>query len=176
MDITKQRAFSYSIIFFSVLALISAHSLEFLGILPCRLCMYQRIVYYIMVVLGTLMVLMQKKDSLDIFLKVIQYLTFFLFVIGIFIGIFQVLVEYNLVKYNSSCTASFSGVNSPEELFESINSKDLVACDKPQLFILGLSLAEWNCIYMIFMLSISLFVRYKEISFIKNFLEKNAEK
>jgi disulfide bond formation protein DsbB len=169
VNTNKQRAFSYSIIIFSVFALAFAYAVESFGIVPCRLCKYQRVVYYVMGTFGLLMILMINKNISERYLKAFEFMIYGVFAVGLALGIFQVLVEHNIVKYESSCTASFSGVNSPEEFLESINSKDLVACDKPQLIVLGISLAGWNCIYMIFMLSICLFIRYKEVSFIKKF-------
>jgi disulfide bond formation protein DsbB len=176
VNTNKQKAFSYCIIIFSVLALIFAYAVEFFGIVPCRLCKYQRVVYYVMTAFGIFMIPMINKNISERYLQSLEYIIYGIFAVGLGLGMFQVLVEHGIVKYESSCTASFSGVNSPEEFLESINSKDLVACDKPQLFVLGISLAGWNCIYMIFMLLICIFMRYKEISFIKKILEKNAEK
>lgn len=82
--------------------------------------------------------------------------------IGIGIGIFQVLIEEHIIEYDSSCTAKMMNINSPEELLNSINAKDLVACDMPQIKIFFVSLAGWNVIYMLFLLFISLVIRYKK--------------
>jgi disulfide bond formation protein DsbB len=81
---------------------------------------------------------------------------------GIGLGVFQVLVEKHIIKYESSCTTTIGDISSAEELFSSIQSKDLVACDVPQIEIFSLSLAGWNVLYMLFTLCLSLVIMYKK--------------
>jgi disulfide bond formation protein DsbB len=154
------KTFSYFTIAFSLFALVFAYSLERFGFPPCRLCLYQRIVYYLILSCGTIMLVLVHMD-------ILKYRSFFLSIIciliisGIALSVFQVLVEYKIIKYESTCTASFDKVESPEEFMSSLNEKDLVACDKPQLVVFGISLAGWNGIYMLFMLLINLLILYK---------------
>lgn len=160
MEQTKKRI-AYVNLLFSTLALVFAYILELFNIKPCRLCNYQRMIYYAIIATILLLLFFCKKPSKKAAILGSEFLLYLLIVFGICLGIFQVLVENHLVEYNSSCTSTFSNVTSPEAFLSSLNAKDLVACDKPQIKVLGLSLAGWNCLYMIFMLVISFFIRYK---------------
>ena len=168
----KYSLFSYIIIFASVLALGIAYLLEFFGIHPCRLCIYQRIIYYILVFIGVLMLIFIKKELKKFYIVFSAIIIYVLLVAGLGLSIFQVAIEHQLIEYDSSCTASFNDVNSPEEFLLSINKKDLVACDKPQIMLYGISLAGLNCFYILLVLSISLFIIYKVNFPIKKFLKK----
>jgi disulfide bond formation protein DsbB len=145
----------------SVLALTFAYILELFDIYPCRLCLYQRYVYYGLIIMTIALILILKIQAKKI-LYFIEYIIHLLFLIGIGIGIFQLLIENHIINYESSCTTTVGNISSPEELFESINSKDLVACDMPQIEILNLSLSGWNVLYMIVILYISLLIMYKK--------------
>jgi len=157
----------------SVLALIFAYTLESFGIYPCRLCFYQRYVYYGLIILSIIMILfIQKLPNKGLYsLRYIEYNIYLSFLIGISIGIFQLLIEMHLIDYNSPCTTSIGSITSPEELFTSISSKDLVPCDVPQIEILNLSLSGWNIIYMVFILCVSLLIMYKREKTKKNYGE-----
>lgn len=144
----------------SVLALTFAYILELFDIYPCRLCLYQRYVYYGLIIMTISII--SSKNRLKKILYFIEYSIYLLLFIGISIGIFQLLIENHIINYESSCTTTVGNISSPEELFESINSKDLVACDVPQIEVLNLSLSGWNVLYMIVILYISLLIMYKK--------------
>ena len=156
------KHYSYFIILISVLALAFAYTLQLFDIYPCRLCIYQRYIYYGLIISSIILIFLIKKTLF----KVIYYLElfiYFLLIAGISIGVFQVLIEEKIIDYESSCSTSISNISSSEELFTLIDSKDLVACDIPQIVIFHLSLSAWNVIYMIFILCVSLLIMYKRI-------------
>ncbi len=154
------KGYACSILLLSVVALIFAYILELFNIFPCKLCIYQRYVY-LGLILSTISLVIAIKKKSEKFLKFLEWTAYCLLIIGISIGIFQFLVEKHWITYESSCTANISGVSTPEEFLSSINSKDLVACDVPQIEILNLSLGGWNVLYMFGMLCISVLIMYK---------------
>ena len=153
--------YSYFILGLSILAIMFAYTLELFDIYPCRLCIYQRYVYYCLIIAALSMLLFLKKGS-EQTLNFLEWIIYCLLLAGMGIGIFQLLVEKHLINYESSCTTTIGNITSPEELFLSINSKDLVACDVPQIEIFNLSLSAWSVLYMICILCVSLLIMYKK--------------
>jgi disulfide bond formation protein DsbB len=168
----KYSLLSYIIIFSSVLALGIAYLLEFFNIYPCRLCIYQRVIYYILALVGIFILIFVKKNFIKPYIVCSEFIIYVLLIGGIGLSVFQVMIEHNLIEYESACTTSFNNIHSPEEFLSSINEKDLVACDKPQIIVYGISLAGLNCLYMLLVLFISLFMIYKNNFPIKNFEKK----
>ena len=176
-----------SLLVLSVLAIVSAHVMEHFGILPCRLCLYQRMVYYALImVTGTVLLTMRinipiirtsgetslvyqlwekfihiKDDEndypnmFDSSAMIGIVLSYALLLAGMGIAVFQVLIEQNLISYESPCTTNFGALKSPKEFLSAIYNKDLVSCDKPQMTILGISLSGWNACYTLFMCVVS---------------------
>lgn len=152
----------------SILAIVFAYTLELFDIYPCRLCIYQRYVYYGLM-FSTISMLFVFKKRIVQTLYFLEWIIYSLLLLGICIGIFQLLIESHLIKYESSCTTSIGNITSPEELFTSIDSKDLVACDVPQIEIFNLSLSGWNVLYMLTVLCVSLLIMYKREKTEKNY-------
>lgn len=153
----KYKTLGYTLIALSVLALACAYSLEFFSLHPCKLCIYQRVVYYVLILNAIMIIVLAKKPTVRLHLL----LTYLIVMAGIGIAVFQILVEQHIIIYESSCTTKMSGIQSPEDFLSSIQSKDLVACDVPTV-IMGLSLSSWNLIYMLFVLCITILLMYKE--------------
>ncbi|MGL9726204.1 MAG: disulfide bond formation protein B [Wolbachia sp.] len=146
-----------SIIFLlsSAAALIFAYALEcFFNMLPCKLCIYERIVYY---VAGLLAVAYMLKDN-----KILIYAMFFSYLIGVMISFYHVGLELHLFYDVLGCTEQASGNVSVEELRNNLlNSNYSPSCDRPH-YIFGISLATWNLIYLIATLFLSGKMYYRE--------------
>lgn len=132
----------------SAVALIFAYVLEyFFNMLPCRLCIYERVVYY---VAGLLAVAYMLKDS-----KVLVYGMFCSYLIGVIISVYHVGLELHLFHDVLGCTEQASSNASIEELRNNLlNPNYSPSCDRPH-YIFGISLATWNLIYLIAALFLS---------------------
>ncbi len=175
----------------SVLALVAAYIMEYFGVLPCRLCIYQRMVYYAVIILNGAVLLLiktntpmmygtantrsgtyalwakmacintQERDypnAMDANAMLCMILTLFILLGGVSIAVFQLMIENNLISYDSPCTTNFFNLTSPQALLSAIRNKDLIPCDKPQMVVLGISLSGWNGIYMLFLCTVSLLI------------------
>ncbi|CCF77915.1 disulfide bond formation protein DsbB [Wolbachia endosymbiont of Onchocerca ochengi] len=140
-----------SIIFLlsSTFALIFAYVLEyFFNMLPCKLCIYERIVYYIT---GLLVVVHMLKKN-----KILIYAMFCSYFIGTVISFYHIGLELHLFYDILGCTEQVVGDNvSIEELRNKLlNPNYSPSCDRPS-YILGVSVATWNLIYLIAALFLS---------------------
>ncbi|MGL9732645.1 MAG: disulfide bond formation protein B [Wolbachia sp.] len=132
----------------SAFALIFAYVLEyFFYMLPCKLCIYERIVYYVAVLLAVANIIKDKK--------ILVYIMFCDYFIGAIISFYHVGLELCLFHDILGCTEQVSGNVSIEELRNNLlNPNYSPSCDRPH-YVLGVSLATWNLIYLIAALFLS---------------------
>ncbi|MDM8334864.1 disulfide bond formation protein B [Wolbachia pipientis] len=132
----------------SAAALIFVYVLEYsFNMLPCELCIYERVVYYIT---GLLAVACMLKNN-----KILIYAMFSSYLIGAVISFYHVGLELHLFHDVLGCTEQASDNASVEELRNSLlNPNYSPSCDRPY-YILGISLATWNLIYLIAALFVS---------------------
>lgn len=124
----------------SAAALVIAYMLEyFLNMLPCKLCIYERVVYY---VAGLTAIVCILKNN-----KILIYVMFCSYIIGAIISFYHMGLEFHWFYDVLGCTEQTSGNASVEELKNNLlNPNHSPSCDRPY-YILGLSLATWNLIY-----------------------------
>ena len=116
------------------LALISQYGY---GFHPCELCIWQRWAYGAVVAVALLSLKFPKLKSL--------------MVLAIFtvsgIAIFHFGIEQKWWEGFSSCSSSFKGALTIEELKAQIMGAPVTRCDEATWFLLGLSMAGWNVLY-----------------------------
>ncbi|WP_246228234.1 disulfide bond formation protein B [Wolbachia endosymbiont of Litomosoides brasiliensis] len=129
-------------------ALIFAYVLEyFFNMLPCKLCIYERMVYY---VAGLLAVVCMLENN-----KILIYAMFCSYLMGVIISFYHIGLELHLFHDVLGCTEQASGNASVEELRDNLlNHSYSPSCDRPR-YILGISLATWNLVYLIAALFLS---------------------
>lgn len=141
--ILKPKYLLYFLFSAAAVALLLAYITQYgFGYRPCVLCLYQRIPFYGIVVV-TVLGLITPKESIKRYAIYIS-LMFLLFNSGL--AFYHALVEKKVLKFNSACTSSLSGIESVEEMEKQL-TEDVVRCDEPAFKIFGLSMAGWNAIY-----------------------------
>ena len=151
----KKRIIEILFLLSSAFALISAYIMEYrFGILPCKLCYYQRIIYFLSILFSLICIAKPKNFIITILITC--------YLINILIAGYQVAVEQHWVENLVSCVSEIdlNGL-SDEEILDLTTSSDQIRCDIPQILILGISLAGWNMIYCCFVLSVYFHFRKK---------------
>ena len=129
------------ILIFSLVALISAYSIEYiLGYKPCSLCLIERIPYGISIILITTIIILKKNEEFFVILLVLT------FVFSLAISVYHFGIEQGFFQESSIC-----GVNN---LTESITKEDLlkqlskktISCGDVTFRIFGLSLTSINIV------------------------------
>ncbi len=140
--------------FAAIAALASVYIAEFgFGILPCKMCYYQRWVY--IAILAVCMFALHPKFPKEWGVKIIIALLF----VSMCVSITHLGVENGWVQLDLSCTGNLhSKTDDIEEFKAMIMAKDDIPCDVVSFSFLGLTLAGWNFIYssLLFMLSLAL--------------------
>ena len=113
------------------------------GLHPCDLCIYQRIPYAAIIIIGLVGGLLVKSQRVRYAFVVICAL---LFLLDAGIAGYHTGVELGIFKGPTACSSNSSSVKTLEELRAEIMNAPLVTCAQAMIYVLGLSMAAWNMI------------------------------
>lgn len=128
------------------LALLSQYGF---GLHPCELCLWQRIPYVALIAVAVLLLIWPRYLRLGIGISALLWLS------EAALAFYHVGVEQGWWQSSTGCTAQTDALMTLEELRASILNSPLVPCDQPELVVLGLSMAGWNGLYSLLMVTIS---------------------
>ena len=136
----------YLLITVSFCILVSTLLIEYIfNFPPCKLCIYQRIPYLLIIIFGIGLIFFKKiKGFLFIFI-ILQ-------VVNLFMASFHSLVERGVVEYEMSCTSSGSDIQTIEELRNFLEKVPIAKCNEILFSIMGLSLANINLVVSILLI------------------------
>ena len=142
----------FALLFINISILLSAYYIQYvLKVPPCPMCQYQRIPYYLAVVmLGVFFF-----NIMD-FKKLILILIFLSF-INIAISFYHIGIEQGFFNELTSCKDDLSA-NNTQELLKELSNKGVVSCKEVSFRIFGFSLATLN-----FLVNIALILFYSLI-------------
>lgn len=118
-----------------------------LMIAPCKICLYQRIPHYSVLIF---LVLSYLFESLRRYLMLIIC---FAFMVASILSFAQLGLEEKWFQFETSCSSNLAGISSFEEYRDKILNDDEIKCDYVAYRIMGFSLSFWN-----FIISISIFL------------------
>jgi disulfide bond formation protein DsbB len=136
----------YFLIIISFCILISTLLIEYVfDFPPCKLCIYQRIPYVLIIILGITLVFLGKKKEFLFSFIVLQIVNFV-------IASFHSLVERGVVEYEMNCTSTGADIQTIEELRIFLEKVPITKCNEILFSIMGLSLANFNLIVSILLI------------------------
>jgi disulfide bond formation protein DsbB len=149
-SVFKHKYFIIASIIIAAGALASVYIMQyFFGILPCKLCNYQRVPYALMIAFSSWALFAGCKRKIVLML-------IFLWSVEVLLAGFHSGVEYGWWDYDSICTAEQLATTSLQEFKNTLQSADLVSCKKPNFWVLGLTLAVWNFLFAFAMLGVNI--------------------
>ncbi|MBY0519389.1 MAG: disulfide bond formation protein B [Sphingomonas sp.] len=117
------------------------------GLIPCEMCHWQRWPHYSAIVLATLAFLLPAPAAqrIAVALAALAILT------SGAIGVFHAGVEYHWWQGITACALppGAGGGGSTDAILERILKTPVVACDRPQWTLFGISLAGFNAVFSI---------------------------
>ena len=131
----------------SVCVVIFVHYLEYIGFTPCKLCIYQRWPWYLIIFLSLISIFYNKK--------VYPYNKFIIFMI--FVGSaayagWHAGIEWAFWEGPTTCETGTNKIESHDNLLENIQSiQSFVSCSEAGFRFLGISLAGYNFISSLIM-------------------------
>lgn len=123
------------------------------GLPPCELCLYQRVPYAVVVLLGVVGVIMSKGRS-KAGIVIVLWLMVPAILASAGLGLFHWGVEQGWWIFESGCTVGSSPAGDGQELTvedlrAAIMAAPVVRCDEALWSFLGLSMAGWNMLISI---------------------------
>ena len=129
-----------------------------LGHEPCKLCLYERIPYFLSILLIIKILFFEKYE------KITLLILFLVFVGGTALAFYHFGIEQDFFSESLICKAEdLSKILSKEQLLEQLIQNN-VSCKDVSFRILGLSLAAINTIFSLFLsvIFIKLFLNYEK--------------
>tara|TARA_B100001057_G_scaffold369223_1_gene372827 strand:- start:1649 stop:2116 length:468 start_codon:yes stop_codon:yes gene_type:complete len=138
----------YGIFFFSIVSILFAFYLQYiLGHAPCKLCIYQRIPYYLIIAIGVINLLLNK------YLKFSLILISVLLLSELLISGFHTLSTFGIIEYTGcESTTLPTDINQLKEAL--LNNSLEVTCSNANLNFYGIPLSFYNTLFSAFFLLI----------------------
>jgi len=153
----KNKKILFSILVFISLVLVSAFIIEYiLEHQPCKLCLYERIPYFLSILLIAKILLVEGHE------KITLLIISLVFVISSILAFYHFGIEQGFFKESLICTAeNLSNTLTKEELLKEL-TKNSIGCKNVGFKILGFSLASINTIISIVLsvIFLRLFINY----------------
>ena len=146
----------YGIFFFSIISTLFAFYLQYvLGHAPCKLCIYQRVPYYLIIAIGLINLLFNKYLKFSLFLISILLLS------ELFISGYHTLSTFGIIEYTGCESATLpTDINQLKEAL--LNDSLVVTCSNANLKFFGIPLSLYNTLFSAFFLLIIILNAYKK--------------
>lgn len=146
----------YGIFFFSIVSIFFAFYLQYiLGHAPCKLCIYQRVPYYLIIAIGVINLLFNK------YLKFSLILISVLLLSELFISGYHTLSTFGIIEYTGCESATLpTDINQLKEAL--LNDSLVVTCSNANLKFFGIPLSLYNTLFSAFFLLIIIVNAYKK--------------
>ena len=149
--------FLFSILIFISFVLVSAFVIEYqLGHTPCKLCLYERIPYFLSMLLITKIIFFKNYEKITLFILSLVFMS------SAILAFYHFGIEQGFFSESSACTNNnLSKILSKEEILEQLE-KNSISCKEVSFSIFGLSLAAINTIFSLILsvIFIKLFLNY----------------
>ena len=159
IKMTKQinKKFIFSILVFTSLILVSAFIIEHrLGHKPCKLCLYERIPYFLSMLLIIKMLFIKKYERFTLLIL------FLVFISSTVLAFYHFGIEQGFFEESIACTTRDAlDILTKEQLLEQLK-QNTISCKEVGFRIFGLSLAAINTIFSLILsvIFIKLFLKY----------------
>ena len=163
MKITEQinKKFLFAVLLFISLVLVCAFVIEYkLDHQPCRLCLYERIPYFLSIILIMKILFFRGYEKITLLILSL------VFVFSSVLAFYHFGIERGFFEETLACnTGNFSETLSKEEILEQLK-QNTIGCKNVSFRIFGLSLAAINSIFSICLSIIftKLFLNYRQNS------------
>ena len=133
-----QRKLFLTLLIFKALIILSAIYIEYILKVPaCNLCLYQRIPYYLSILILFYIVL---NKSTNIILIISLAILMF---VNIVLSIYHVGVEQQIISEPMLCRSN-SNIQNVDQLLENLKNNTFISCNDVNFTFLGFSLASIN--------------------------------
>ena len=147
------------ILIFSIIALLTAYFIEYiLGHQPCNLCLYERIPYFLTIMILSLSFIFKRFEKTYLILLSI------IFISATLISFYHFGIEQGFISESLVCELNSNNNNlTTEDLLKELEKKS-VSCKDVTFKILGFSLATINTIisFILSVILLKMFINYEK--------------
>ena len=147
-SIAKQPAYQWAAIslFTAVAVILGALAFEHIGgFLPCPLCLQQRYAYYVAIPLLFIAMVFLSSGPRSAAIALLFFCSM-IFLANAAFGVYHAGGEWGYWELPATCSSTGEVSGGGANLHKSLQDTKVPECGKPELVILGLSLAGWNAI------------------------------
>lgn len=141
--IVEPRHVALLILAAAVAAIGGAWAYESLGYLPCELCYKERVPYYAAFALAPLAAFAAQTGR-ERLARAAFLVMALLFAGNAILSIYHSGVEWKIFAGPSDCSGPMTTAPSVADFMKQLQTTRVVRCDEPNLWIFGLTLANWN--------------------------------
>lgn len=141
--VTSPRNAALLVLAAAVATIGGAWTYEALGYAPCELCLKERIPYYAAMPVAAAAAFAAQTGR-AVLARAGLAVPALLFVGGAALAFYHTGVELKWFAGPTDCTGALQTAGSTEEFFRQLQTAKVVRCDEPALYVLGLSLTNWN--------------------------------
>ncbi len=158
---------------FAVFMLGSAYILEFaFHYKPCIMCLYERVPYIIMIVMGMVyltVITLRSQKAFATLKPVLASIMLCCIVASVALSVYHIGIEQGIIEATEKCNSAgeLTSSISIEDLKNAFSRTKLSDCRKPEFVLLGISLVGYNLIFNLVLLLVSAvsFVRRRRKEF-----------
>jgi disulfide bond formation protein DsbB len=146
--IAKQPAYQWAALclFTTVAIILGALAFEFIGgFQPCPLCLQQRYAYYVAIPLLFVAMILLSSGPRQGAIALLFFCSM-IFLANAAFGVYHAGGEWGYWPLPATCSATGELSGGGANLLKSLQNAKVPECGKPELIILGLSLAGWNAV------------------------------
>ena len=168
MILLKYITFDRFLLFIVFISVSSSISLQFIyNLTPCKLCLYQRYLWFLLLIFTFLNLFSPIKKN-----KLIKYIILFIILFISLLSFYHSGIELNFFNNIINCSQN-SGIDvmTIEELDTIIKSAKNNDCSFPKFFVLGLTLSNLSFIFSFILFILSLIFYRKNL--FRNYYKKN---
>ena len=127
------------------------------GFIPCKLCLEQRIPYYVGLPVVAVAIGVALAGAPTRWVRLIMAVAGVVFAISVFLGINHAGVEWGWWPGPSDCgtTGAADSIKSTQDLLNQLNGIHIVSCTQAAWRFLGLSFAGWNAVVSVILTALS---------------------
>jgi len=122
-----------------------AWTYEHMGYLPCELCYKERVPYYAAFVLAPVAAMAAQTGRASL-ARGAFLLMALLFAGNAALSIYHSGVEWKIFPGPSDCSGALTTAATVDDFMQQLRKVKVVRCDEPTLWVLGLTLANWNVV------------------------------
>ncbi len=116
------------------------------GFVPCKLCLEQRLPYYVGLPLLAVAIILMIRDTQLALTRTLLLLAGLAFLVGLGLGVYHAGVEWHYWLGPSDCGGGVATTGDAGDLLAQIGHTKVVSCTEAAWRFAGLSFAGWNAV------------------------------